>query len=79
MKTWAGNIKVVLDLCNYTTKADLEKATHVYASDFSKKAVLELDELDIDKLETVSVHLSKLNNIVDNHLVKKSCIQYTTH
>ena len=35
---------------------------------------MDLDELDVDKLKTVPVDLSKLNNVVDNDVVKKNCV-----
>ena len=31
-----------------------------------------MDKLDIDKLETTVVHLSKLNNIVKNEVAEKA-------
>ena len=33
---------------------------------------LDVDELDIDRLKNVSVNLFKLNNVVDNAVVKKT-------
>ena len=50
--------KVELDLSNYTTKYDFKSATGVDTSDFAKKADivtlrLDVDEVDIEKLETV--------------------------
>ena len=35
---------------------------------------MDLDELDVDKLKTVPVDLSKLSNVVDNDVVKKNCV-----
>ena len=32
----------------------------------------ELDKIDIDKLKTVPVNLSKLSNVVNNEVVKKA-------
>ena len=34
-----GRVKIELDLCNYATKADLDKATGVDTSKFAKKVV----------------------------------------
>ena len=70
-------MKVELDLSNYGTKTNLKKATGVDTSDFAKKVdlaslKLDVDELDIDKLKTVPVDLSKLSNVVDNDVVKKT-------
>ena len=33
-----------------------------------------VDRIDINKLKTVSADLSKLNNVVDNDVVKKLCL-----
>ena len=54
-----NEIKVELHLSNYATKSNLKHATGVYTSRFAKKtdlAGLKLDivELDIGKLETIS-------------------------
>ena len=34
----------------------------------------QVDKLDVDKLETISVNLSKLSNVVDNYVFKKLCM-----
>ena len=36
------------------------------------KLKAEIDRIDVDKLETVPVDLSKLSNVVDNEVVKKT-------
>ena len=69
------NVKVELDLSNFAPKYDLENATGVDTSTFVKKVDLaslisEIDQLDIDKLETTPVNLSKLSDIVKNQVVK---------
>ena len=71
------NIKIKADLCDYATKTDIKDITHVDTSDFALKTNLastktEVDELDVDKLVTVSVDLSKLSNVVKNEVVKKT-------
>ena len=71
------NVKVELDLSNYATKADLKNATGVDTFEFAKKVDLaslksEIDKLDIGKLETTSVDLSKLSDAVKNEVVKKT-------
>ena len=71
------NIKVKIDLTNYTTKKDINDITHVDTSKFALKTNLssfktEIDKLDIDKLATVPVDLSKLSNVVKNDAVKKT-------
>ena len=63
------NIKVEIDLSNYATKADIKNITHVDTSNFALKTNLsslktKVDKLDIDKLATVLVDLSKLSNEV---------------
>ena len=55
-KCLGTNVKVELDLPNYTTKTDLRNATAVETSRFAEKVDLaslkrEVDQLDIDKLE----------------------------
>ena len=58
-----GNIKVELDLFNYTAKADFKNATGVDTS--AKKNDLvnlksDVDKLDIDKLKNVPTNLNNL-------------------
>ena len=71
------NIKVKIDLTNYATKKDIEDITHVDTSNFALKANLanlktEIDKLDIDKLLSVPLDLSKLSNVAKNAVVKKT-------
>ena len=71
------NIKVDIDLSNYATKKEINDITHVDTSNFALKTNLanlktEVDKLDIDKLATVSVDLSKFSNVVKNDVVKKT-------
>ena len=71
------NIKVEIDLPNYATKKDINDTTHVDTSKFALKTNLsslktEVDKLDVDKLATVPVDLSKLSNVVKNNVVKKT-------
>ena len=68
------NIKVEIDLSNYATKEDIKDITHVDTSNFALKTNLansntEVDQLDIGKLATVPVDLSKLSNVVKNDVV----------
>ena len=58
-------------------KKDINDITHVDTSNFALKTNLsslktEVDKLDIDKLATVPVDLSKLSNVVKNDVVKKT-------
>ena len=71
------NIKVIIDLSNYATKKEINDITHVDTSNFALKTNLanlktEVDKLDIGKLATVPVDLSKLSNVVKNEVVKKT-------
>ena len=72
-----GDIKVELDLSNYSTKTDLKIVTHVDISSFASNTNLvslkiEVDKLDTDKLKVAPTDLSKLSNVVKNDVVKKT-------
>ena len=74
---FGGDINVTVDLSNYATKDDIKNITHVDTSSFALKTNLanlktEVDKLDIDKLATVPVDLSKLSSVVKNDVVKKT-------
>ena len=76
-KSSSNNVKVELDLTNYTTKTDLKNITHVDVSSFASKTNLaalktEVDKRDVDKLKTTPTDLDRLNNLVKNDVVKKS-------
>ena len=71
------NIKVKIDLTNYATETDIKNITYVDTSNFALKTNLanlktKVDKLDVDKLATVPVDLSKLSNVVKNYVVKKT-------
>ena len=71
------NIKMEVDLSNYATKADIKNITHVDTPSFALKTNLanlktEVDKLDVGKLVTVPIDLSKLSNVVKNDVVKKT-------
>ena len=71
------NIKVELDISNYSTKADLKDILHVDTSSFALNTNLsnlktEIDKIDTDKLKTVPDDLARLSNVVKNDVVKKS-------
>ena len=73
----SNNIKVKLDLVNYTTKTDLKNITHADVSSFARKTNLaslktEVDKIDTDKLKTVPSDLAKLSNVVKNDVVIKT-------
>ena len=76
-KSSSSNIKVELDLSNYATKDDVKNITHVDVSSYATKTNLvalktEVDQIDIDKLNTVPDDLAKLGNVVKNEVVKKN-------
>ena len=76
-RSFGGNINVKVDLSNYATKTDLKNVTHVDTSSFALKTNLaslktEVDKLNIGKLTTVPVDLSKLSNVAKNDVVKKA-------
>ena len=71
------DINVTVDLSNYATKDDIKNITHLDTSSFALKTNLanlktEVDKLDIDKLATVPVDLSKISNVVKNDVAKKT-------
>ena len=76
-KQFGWDINVKVNISNYATKADIKNITHVDTSSFALKTNLanlksEVDKLDIDKLVPVPVDLSKLSNVVNNEVVKKT-------
>ena len=76
-KSSSNNTKVELDLSNHAAKDDVKNITHVDVSSFASKTNLaalktEVDQIDADKLKKVPVDLAKLNNVVDNDVVKKT-------
>ena len=76
-KSSSNNIKVELDLTNYATKTDLKNITHADVSNFASKTNLaalknEVDKIDVDKLKTTPIDLTKLSNVVKNDVVKKT-------
>ena len=73
-----GDINVRVDLSNYATKTDIKNISHVDTSSFASKSNLtglkiEVDKLDVDKLVSVPVDLSKISDAVKNNVVK-NCI-----
>ena len=72
---FGADINVTVDLSNYATKDDIKNITHLDTSSFALKTNLanlktEVDKLDIDKVVTVPVHLSRLSKVVKNDVVK---------
>ena len=76
-KPFGGDINVKVDLSNYATKVDIKNISHVDTSSFAFKKKLanlkaEVNKLDIEKLVSVPVDLSKLSDLVKNDVVKKN-------
>ena len=73
---FGDSIKVKIDLSNYATKTDIKNISHVDTSSFPLKNLAslktEVDKLDINKLAPVPVDLSKLSDVVQNDVVKKT-------
>ena len=76
-KIFGGDINVKIVLSNYATKTDSKIGTGVDTSKLEGKSDLaslkaKVDKIDVDKLKTVPVYLSKLSNVVNNDVAKKS-------
>ena len=76
-RNFGGNIALKVDLSNYATKTDLKNATGVDTSELAAKSDLaslkaEIDKIDVYKLKTVPIDLSKLSNVVNNNAVNKA-------
>ena len=74
---FGGYINVTVNFYSYATKDDIKNITHADTSSFALKTNLanlkiKVDKLDVDKLTTVPVDLSKLSNVVKNDVVKKT-------
>ena len=72
------DINVKFELSNYETKTDIKNISNIDTSSFALKSKLaslkaEVDKLDIDKIVSVPVDLSKTSDVVTNMLLK-SCI-----
>ena len=72
-----SNVKVELDLKNYSTKEELKNITHVDTSSFALKTNLaslktEVDKLDIPKLKTVPIVLADLTKEVQEDFTEKT-------
>ena len=71
------NVKVELDLSNYVTKVNVKEAIDIDTSMRVLKKDLaslttKVNDLDVNKLKTFFVNLSKISSLVDNDVVKKN-------
>ena len=76
MKQYFSNhIHVLVRMSNDKTKlkgpTDIDTSTLAPTTDFFSLET-KVDDLDIDKLQTVPTNLSKISNAVDNNVVKKT-------
>ena len=74
---FGGDINVKVDLSNDSTETDFKNASHVDVSSFALKSNFinlktEVYKLDIGKLVSIPVDLSKLSDAVKNDVVKKT-------
>ena len=53
-KSSSNNIKVELDLTNYTTKTDLNNINHVDTSSFTSKTNLAALKTEVDKIDKIN-------------------------
>ena len=65
-KKFGGKVKVALYLSSYATKNKFKNVTKMDISNLSSKDNLASfkAEIDVDKLKTVTIDLSKLSNVV---------------
>ena len=79
-KPFGADINFKVDLSSYTTNIDLKNATGVDTSKLAAKSDVaclkaKIDKIDLYKLRTVPVDLSKLSNVVKNNdVARKNCI-----
>ena len=64
-------------MSSYATKLKLKEATRIDNSNFALKSILaslktEVDKINVGKLKTVPVDLSKLSNVVNNDVVRRT-------
>ena len=76
-KSFGGNINVKINLSNHTTTAEFKNATGVDTSKLAPKSDFarlkaEVDKIDVDKLKTIHVDLTKPSNVVKNEVDKKT-------
>ena len=74
---YGGDVNVKVHLSNYATKTDLKNPTETDTSNLAAKSDLdslkaEIDKVDVDKLKTVPVDVSKLRNVINNDVAQKT-------
>ena len=68
---FGGDINVKVYLSNYATKTGVDTSNLAAKSDLASLKA-EIDKIDADKSKTVPIDLSKLGNVVNNEVVKKT-------
>ena len=76
-KSFGGDINVKVDLSIYATKPYLENATEANTSKLTTKTDLaslkvKFDKIDVDKLKIAPIDLSKISNVANNNVVRKT-------
>ena len=72
-ESFEGDINVKVDLSNYATNTDTMVDTSKLAAKFDLASLkAKIDEIDLEKLKTAPVDLSKISNVVNNDAVKKT-------
>ena len=72
-ESFEGDINVKVDLSNYATNTDTMVETSKLAAKFDLASLkAKIDEIDLEKLKTAPVDLSKISNVVNNDAVKKT-------
>ena len=72
-----NKIKDELDLSNYATKSYVKNATRIDTSKFVKNVELgilkyEVDKLDVDKLKTAPIDVTKLSEVLEKDVFQKT-------
>ena len=75
-ESFRGDINVKVDLSNYAKKKLIRKMQQeLILNSNLPNLKAQIDKIDlVDKLKTVPIDLNKLNNVVNNNVVKKLCM-----
>ena len=72
-----NKIKNELDLSNYAAKSYVQNATRIHTSKFAENVDLgilkyEVDKLDVDKLKTAPIDVTKLSEVLEKDVLQKT-------